>query len=155
MQNILEADPRFQVKVSRKSPTQLLGTNNSSSLVERVNLANKWDADYFISIHTNSSTNKLAKGTEVYVYKPKTKAFELASDVLDSIVDHLNTLNRGVRVNSSLYVLRKTKMPAILIELGYITNKQDAYLLKNKQYDFAYSIYLGILDYLDLDLLKK
>ena len=65
----------------------------------------------------------------------------------------VGTKNNGVRINPSLFVLRRTKMPAILVELGYITNTKDAILLKNMQYEFAYGIYLGLLEYLNLQLL--
>ena len=53
-----------------------------------------------------------------------------------------------VRLNPSLYVLRATVMPAILIELWYLTNLSDADKLKNDQYLFAFAIYIGILNYL-------
>ena len=52
-----------------------------------------------------------------------------------------------VRLNPSLYVLRATVMPAILVELGYLTNLSDAEKLKNDQYLFAFAIYIGILNY--------
>ena len=54
---LLRADPRFEVRLSRPSPTTLLGTSNSTSLQARVQDANAWGADYFISIHTNASSN--------------------------------------------------------------------------------------------------
>jgi len=49
--DLLAADPRFEVRTSRNSPTEVLGTSNATSLRERVNMANSWPADYFISIH--------------------------------------------------------------------------------------------------------
>lgn len=153
LQDLLEEDPRFEVKVSRNSPTEVLGTSNSSSLVRRVVLANQWPADYFISIHANASTNTNANGSEVYVYKQNSPSYQLATDVLENIVKEVGTKNNGVRINPSLFVLRRTKMPAILVELGYITNTKDAILLKNMQYEFAYGIYLGLLEYLNLKLL--
>ena len=153
LQDLLEEDRRFEVRVSRNSPTEVLGTSNSSSLVRRVALANQWPADYFISIHANASTNTNANGSEVYVYKQNSPSYQLATDVLENIVKEVGTKNNGVRINPSLFVLRRTKMPAILVELGYITNTKDAILLKNMQYEFAYGIYLGLLEYLNLQLL--
>ena len=60
--------------------------------------------------------------------------------------------NNQVRINPGLYVLRRTSMPAILVELAYITNAGDAQKLREEQYNFAYGIYLGILDYFDFDV---
>jgi len=67
-----------------------------------------------------------------------------------SIVSRLGTFNNGVRINPSLYVLRRTNMPAVLIELAYITNASDAEKLRTRQYDFAYAIYEGLLTYFGL-----
>ena len=71
--DLLRADPRFEVRLSRTSPEQILGTSNATSLVERVRLANEWPADYFISIHCNANENPAVNGTEqrrAYVYLP-------------------------------------------------------------------------------------
>ncbi len=145
--NLLQADDRFEVRLSRPTPETVLGTSNATSLSARVNAANSWPADYFISIHSNASTNPAANGSEVYVYKDSGAAYELAQDVLSGIVEEVGTKNNGVRVNSSLYVLRRTTMPAILVELAYITNAEDAEKLRDDREEFAEGIYQGILKY--------
>ena len=149
--DILRNDSRFEVKTSRNSPNEVLGTSNSTSLAARVNAANSWSADYFISIHANANTNPAINGSEVYVYQEYTQAYYLAEQVLQAIVERVGTKDNGVRLNPSLYVLRRTKMPAILVELGYITNESDAQKLKDNQYEFAYGIYQGLLNYLGLN----
>lgn len=148
--NILSNDPRFEVRVSRPTPETVLGTSNATSLRERVYMANSWPADYFISIHVNSNPNPEINGSEVYVYDLDSLAAELAEQVLLEIVRRTGTKNNGVRVNSALYVLRRTQMPSILVELGYISNYDDVQKLVNDQYQFAYGIYVGLLNYLGL-----
>lgn len=147
---LLQNDGRFAVRLSRNSPDEVLGTSNATSLAARVNAANAWGADYFISIHCNANENPAINGSEVYVYRDPSTAASLARDVLDGIVARMGTKDNGVRVNSSLYVLRRTRMPAILVELAYITNEQDVEKLVNDPYGFAVGIYNGILDYFDL-----
>lgn len=145
--DLLRLDPRFEVKVSRNSPTEILGTNNTTSLATRVRMANEWPADYFISIHSNANTNPNINGTEAYVYKTDSQAYFLGEKIVESIVNIVGTKNNGVRTNPSLYVLKRTKMPAVLVELAYLSNYEDAQKLKNDQYKFANAIYLGILNY--------
>lgn len=144
---LLNSDPRFTARVSRTTPTDTLGTSNSTSLQRRVYLANSWPADYFISIHCNANTNPAVNGTEVYVYQKNTQAYWMAQHVLNGIVDAVGTRDNGVRLNPSLYVLRRTSMPAILVELAYLTNGADALKLRDEQPAFARGIYSGILEY--------
>lgn len=145
--NILNEDPRFEARTSRTYPEQSLGYSNTSSLAERVRLANTWPADYFISIHCNANVNPAINGTETYVYQSYTQAYWLAERILAAIVSRVGTRNNGLRLNPSLYVLRNTNMPAVLVELGYLTNPEDNEKLRNNQYDFAYAIYSGLLTY--------
>ncbi len=145
--NFLREDSRFEVRTSRTSPEQVLGTSNSTSLAARVNAANDWPANYFISIHVNANTNPDVNGSEVYVYQEYTQSYYFGEHILNAIVNQLGTKNNGVRVRPSLYVLRKTNMPAVLVELAYITNSSDAEKLRNNQYQFASAIYSGILSY--------
>jgi len=67
--------------------------------------------------------------------------------VLQGIVDTVGTKDNGVRARTNLYVLRRTAMPAILVELAYMSNPGDAEKLKNDRYAFALGIYRGILRY--------
>ena len=148
--NILSEDYRFTAKLSRPTPETTLGYNNTSSLRERVTQANNWPADYFISIHANASENPDANGSDVYVMESYSAAWYLALDVLAEIVRRLGTKYNGVFTNPSLYVLRNTRMPAILVELAYITNYEDNQLMQQEPYQFAYGIYVGLLNYLGL-----
>ena len=112
--------------------------------------ANSWGADYFISIHTNASSQKTANGTEVLVYREPSRAANLAEDILRRVTEITGLNSRGVKERPGLYVLRKTKMPAVLVELGFITNPSDAIKMRDNPGLFAQGIYRGLLDYLNL-----
>ncbi|RZT02009.1 N-acetylmuramoyl-L-alanine amidase family protein [Cuneatibacter caecimuris] len=145
--SLLNDDYRFVARVSRTSPDAVLGTSNATSLQARVNMANTWPADYFISIHCNSNTNPAINGSEVYVYRENSQSYWLAQHILEGIVERVGTRDNGVRLNPSLYVLRRTAMPAVLVELGYLSNASDAQKLRDDQRGFAWGIYNGLLSY--------
>ena len=75
-------------------------------------------------------------------------AWTLAQSVLENMVRTAGTRDNLVRVNASLYVLRRTSMPAILVELAYLSNPSDAQKLRDDPFSFAYGIYLGILQFI-------
>ncbi len=143
--DLLNANPNFEVRLSRNSPTEQLGTSNATSLAARVNAANEWGAEWFISIHCNASTIPSASGSEAYVYSTSSPAYALGESLLVGLHDATGLLNRGVRTNTGLYVLRRTRMPAVLVELGYLTNPRDAALLSGDPQSFAIGLYNGIL----------
>ncbi len=147
----LTADPRFEVMLSRKSPDEILGTTNATSLISRVNMANQWGADYFLSIHANANVNPAINGTEMYVYSENTQSYWLAQHLLNAVVAVVGTKDNAVRLNPALYVLRKTAMPSVLAELAYITNPQDNIKLRDDQYGFARGLYFGLLSYFGLE----
>ena len=70
--------------------------------------------------------------------------------IVTEIVRRTSTKYNGVFSRPSLYVLKNTKMPAVLVELGYITNYEDNQRMINEPYQFAYGIYVGLLNYLGL-----
>ena len=143
----LRADPDFEVRLSRPTRDTLLGTTNATSLAARVSEANRWGADYFISLHTNAASSPSAGGSEAYVYARGTPAFGFAEDILTNLTDITGLRDRGVQARPGLYVLRKTQMPATLVELGFITNPRDAALMRDEPGLFAEGIYRGIKEY--------
>ena len=143
--DLLVANPNFEAKLSRSNPNISIGNSNATSLQQRVRMANTWGADYFISIHTNGSVNPEGNGTEAYVYRLETESYYLAQNLVDAISNRMGTANRGVFARPSLYVLRRTRMPSVLVELGFISNYEDAMKMKNDPYGFAYAMYQGIL----------
>ncbi len=149
---LLSANTSFTAKLSRPTPDTVLGTSNSSSLTARVNDANSWGADVFISLHTNAAANPAANGIETLVYDASSPiAGELAEDILESLVEITGFRSRGVKSRPGLYVLRRTRMPAVLVEMGFITNPAEAELMASSPELFARGIYNGILDYYELD----
>lgn len=122
------------------------GWDSTVTLARRSEVANNLKADLFISIHQNSVVSPLANGTEVYYttsmpesgfpaqQKDKiSKSKELASLACSNIVAALGTTNRGVKVGD-FRVLKNSSMPAILIECGFITNKEDALKISKEVY---------------------
>ena len=138
----------FEVRLSRPTPDTQLGTSVASSLAARVSDANAWGADYFISLHCNASDVTAASGTEAFVYRRDTDAEWLAYRLLRGVTDATGLPDRGITARPGLYVLRKTRMPAVLMELGFITNPGDAALLAYSPNLFAAGLTEGILAYL-------
>ena len=144
----LAENPDFTPRLSRPTPDTILGTTNSSSLTARVNEANAWGADVFISLHTNAAINPAANGAEALIYSRNSEtSFGLAEDILEEMTLVTGVRNRGVIERPGLYVLRRTNMPAVLVEMGFITNPTDADLMVNSPNLFALGIYRGIVDY--------
>ena len=141
---LLEADPNFDVLLSRKTPDEILGTGIASSLAARTNEANAWGANFFISLHTNASTISSASGSEAYAYSRQSPGWAMGDNILFWLNRSTGLTNRGVFIRPSLWVLRRSAMPAVLIELGFITNKEDADLMATQPGLFATGIYNGI-----------
>ncbi|MBQ7173825.1 MAG: N-acetylmuramoyl-L-alanine amidase [Clostridia bacterium] len=147
---LLRGDGNFEVRLSRPTPATSLGNSNTTSLRARTTDANEWGADYFISIHTNASENPAASGSEAFAYSRQSEGFYLGEDILIGLADVTGLRNRGMQVRPGLYVLKKTSMPAVLVEIGFITNRGDASLMNTRPGLFAEGIYRGILKYFNL-----
>ena len=149
---LLREDPAFEVRLSRNTPETILGgRDNTSSLAARVNMANEWGADYFVSLHCNASVNTEASGSEVYVYSVPSRASRLGESILVGLNEATGLDNRGVRVNQSLYVLRRTRMPAVLVEMGYISNEHRVKMMTSAwaPKSIARSLFNGFVRYFE------
>ena len=148
LNDLLMANGNFNVRLSRPTRDTVLGTNNSTSLSERVRQANEWGADVFISLHTNAALNRNASGSEALIYSNRSRvSYELADDILKNLNLVTGLRNRGIIERPGLYVLRFTRMPAVLVEMGFITNSYDAELMAYSPQLFAEGIYRGIVEY--------
>lgn len=103
------------------------------SLSERARLANQWGADYFVSIHCNSNVNPIYKGTSTYYYRTGIIAEDLALTVNTALVEEINTTDLGI-FTANFAVLRLTRMPAILVELAFLSNPEEAEQLATESF---------------------
>ena len=122
-------------------------------LQPRVSKANNAKADAFVSIHANATRGKRkdVNGLETYYYSGS-KGYSLAKNIHKQIlITSSQSPDRGVR-RSRFYVIRKTSMPAALVEIGFVTGMYDAALLRQKAYrdKMSFAIAKGILNYLKL-----
>lgn len=148
--SLLNANGNFEARLSRNAPDEILGTSVATSLRNRVENANRWGADYFISLHANASDIPAASGSEAFVYSTSGAAYPLAVDLLQGLSEATGLADRGVTARPTLYVLRATSMPATLVELGFITNAGDAVLMAENPRLFATGLYNGILRFFGL-----
>lgn len=117
-------------------------------LPPRSEIANRINADLFVSIHANaiSMSRPDVNGVETFYYD---SGEALAQDIQASILQAFPMADRGVR-QARFHVLRNTKMPAVLVEVGFVTGNYDALILANPQQRtrMAQAIARGILRYI-------
>ncbi len=92
---------------------------------DRAKMANEVDADIFVSIHYNSATSSKVHGLETFAYNTPDNNL-LAEPVHRSLIASTGANNRGIKVGDKLIVLNSTKVPAILVELGFLSNPDEA-----------------------------
>lgn len=117
----------------------------SDDLDAVVAAANDWPADIFVSLHCNASPGRNARGTETLYYSEQGRL--LGEAVQKKILSKVPTIDRGCKERQGLYVLRRTVMTAILVELAFIDNNDDLELLENDMPAFAGAIAAGIDEY--------
>jgi len=134
----------FKVYMTRDDDTYV-------ELYDRADIANDLNADLFVSIHINAHTNSEASGVEVLHASQSTSGgMGLADDIQNYLVKDLNAIDRGIVYRPNLVVLRETKMPSVLAELGFISNASDQSKLMTPSYieKAAGAIVKGIKAYL-------
>lgn len=114
-----------------------VSSTDNDTLQDRVTRANNANADIFVAIHYNAFDGKFddydPEGIDVHIYKSGGEAEKLAKCILEELIQGTEQKNRGVKVNN-FYVLRETKMPAVLTENGFMDNKREALLMLNKSF---------------------
>ncbi|MCI9626532.1 MAG: N-acetylmuramoyl-L-alanine amidase [Clostridia bacterium] len=106
-------------------------------LAERAKIANNAGADMFISVHCNSAVES-ARGTEVWCYPGAAEDGRLAKSIHDRLVERTGLKDRGVK-EENYAVLRLSRCPAALVELGFISNPQEEQTMMGFDYQDAAS----------------
>ena len=150
---VLEVSKSVEQFLTNKGVKTILTRNyeRTLDLQPRVTKANNSKADAFVSIHANATRGKRkdVNGLETYYYSGY-KGYALAKNIQKQIlIVSPQSPDRGVR-RSRFYVIRKTSMPAALVEIGFVTGMYDADLLSQKAYrdKISFAIARGILNYL-------
>ncbi|WP_027407171.1 N-acetylmuramoyl-L-alanine amidase [Anaerovibrio sp. RM50] len=133
---------------------KLLQSNNltgESAGENIVKSANDWGADVFVSIHCNAY-DKSVRGAETLVYDKVGGGYPLGKYIHAQLIDTMQDIDgtfpdRGIKSRPALCVLRRTQMPAVLVETAFIDNDIDVLLLMNYQEEIAAAIARGVTDY--------
>ncbi|NLK08725.1 MAG: N-acetylmuramoyl-L-alanine amidase [Firmicutes bacterium] len=122
------------------------GGPNADQLEARVRIANVSAADAYVSIHNDWNDNAYLTGSTTYFFSPD--GHRLGASLQRGITKELKSKDLGVRW-ANYYVLRNTAMPAALVELGFLSNTQEARLLSTRSYQTkaATGIYHGLVEY--------
>jgi N-acetylmuramoyl-L-alanine amidase len=113
-------------------------------------IGNETGADFYISIHRNASTSVTASGVEILVCNSCQKKYEIAKQI-NTYLHDIGFINRGIKLRNNLAVLNGTNMPALLIEVGFISNKVDNELLDSNFYEVVNAIAKGFMESLELE----
>lgn len=116
------------------------------SPAQKADEANEANADYFISIHRNSTpVPNSYSGVESLVYDSYGRAYEMAANINEQL-NAIGMNNLGINERKNLVVLRRTSMPAVLLEIGYVNTDTDNVFFDQRFDDIANAIAQGILE---------
>mgnify|MGYP000856319264 FL=1 len=152
LKRLLEAEGATVV-LTRTTDTEVSDKGANATAVEeleaRCEIANRANADIFLSIHADAFTNREVKGTTAYYYaKASEKSKRLADSVRLALIDAIGTLDRGTQT-CNFYVVKHTDMPAILVEISFISNPDEEKMMNSEEgiKKIAQGIADGIADY--------
>lgn len=137
---LLELESDMNIIMTREDDTFLTPE-------QRINIINQKNADIIISIHCNSADNLDAAGVEVLCSTKKKESRLLAKNCLKELKKATGQLSRGLVNGDNIYIIRNAKRPIALVEVGFLSNKQElAYLLEaSNQEKIAQGIVNGII----------
>lgn len=104
-----------------------------------------------VSIHQNSYTEEYVNGAQVFYYKDSKEGEALAALLQESLRVRLNPENhRQMKANDSYYLLKKTQIPTVIVECGFLSNSREAELLSGEEYQdkVAWAVFMGIMQFI-------
>lgn len=155
LQTYLEAAD-IEVIMTRTTDIGLYDPNASNKKVQdmknRIALMEESSADLVVSIHQNSYSDSSIHGAQVFYYTTSPAGKALAESLQNILVAELDPDNhRKAKANDSYYLLKKTTKPIVIVECGFLSNPDEAALLKTDSYQdtLAWVLHLGILQHLN------
>jgi len=123
-----------------------------NDMKRRVELIRTSGADLTVSIHQNSYTSESIYGAQVFYYGVSADGKELAGLIQNALKEEIDNDNRReIKANDSYYLLKKTEIPTVIVESGFLSNNREAELLVTGEYQerLAWAIHLGIMRWLN------
>lgn len=155
LKNLLELND-IKVVMTREDDSGLYSEEDSSKkradLLNRVEMIHNSGADLAISIHQNSFTQEQCRGAQTFYYSTSQEGRQLAELIQEQLKETLADGNhRMAKQNNNYYMLKKSKVPLVIIECGYLSNVREAELLLNEDYQekVAWGIHLAILHFIN------
>ena len=138
---------------------QVRNTSSTNELNTRVDFINKSGADIVVSVHANAfgSNWNDANGWEIFCYKMQGESLKLAQAIQKNSIPYLGLRDRGIKDGSAFAVVGKTNPPAVLIEHGFYTNKEEVAKLKSDEFREMCAIAdtKGILEYFGIAWIEE
>lgn len=155
VQSFLEAND-VKVIMTREDDAGLYDEGDRNKKVQdmkkRIEIIEAQKPDLVVSVHQNSYHQESIHGAQVFYYSGSTEGEKLAGIMQKQLVKGLEPENRRrEKANDSYYLLKKTSMPIVIVECGFLSNHNEAALLATEEYQekVAWEIHLGILQYLN------
>lgn len=145
----------YNVKLTREGDYDLADDTSKNKkrddIHNRVKLINDSNCMLYISIHANKYSSPKIYGAQVF-YKPNDEKGKLLSEeIQSSLIDILKNTNRQAKAITGKYLIEHAKPPGALVEVGFLSNPEEAKLLTDSYYQekVAYAIYTGIISYIE------
>lgn len=124
----------------------------AADLRRRIEVIERASPVLVVSIHQNSYHESYVRGAQTFYYTTSTEGKELAEIIQEQLCLSLDPENgRKAKANDSYYLLKKTSVPIVIVECGFLSNPEEAALLATKDYQdrVAFQIHLGVMQYLN------
>lgn len=123
-----------------------------ADMKQRVAIIEEKQPDLVVSIHQNSYTTEEVAGPQVFYYKDSLESKKIAELMQKQLNETLQPeKSRVEKDNRTYYLLKKTSVPVVIVECGFLSNGREASLLTTQEYQerIAWSVYLGIMKYIN------
>ena len=161
VKEFLEAND-IKVVMTREDDDGLYDRSAANKKVQdmknRIALIEEAKADIVVSIHQNSYPEEYVHGAQVFYYSTSSEGKKLAELLQRQLTEKADTENRRqIKANDSYYLLKKTPVPIVIAECGFLSNRAEAEKLGMPEYRkrLAWAIHMGILQYLNADKMMR